>query len=396
MIVKVQPDIATHEKQPQVVSNISEFAVDDDNGGFENYVKTTVDSGSTFLVMTVLFCLFSQLLLPCMVTLDSRRSKRRKRVKNGQETTKQMNGEKKEEHPSKLQLESRIQEKMPKIKRSSSSIFHESKQSAGRVTNGILTAIQRNGSRKRLPHEDCEQNVDLLNQSVETSCCSESEESAPNFKSACTSIASSFVSAIRKKRDNLFNVKKAKRCRRGGRNWIAFGDDIPYRYFEDDVLYNGTQATVHNGEECNNNTWDESYRQFALELALKSSASDEDGSIDRHSRSKFVILDVGIPFAVDDNTLASPSSVDKDFSSNAHASPSKNNSQGQNLNDDDDTILNLCCGQNAWWKPATISQAFQYVTTLATYDKETRSILKLAIPYSFSAVMDAIFEAIGI
>jgi hypothetical protein len=238
--------------------------------------------------------------------------------------------------------------------------------------------------------------VDLLNQSVETSCCSESKKTAPNFKSACTSIPSSFVSAIRKKRDDLFNVKKAKRCRRGGRNWIAFGDDIPYRYFEDDVLYNGTQTTAHNEEECNSNTWDESYRQFALELALESSSTDEDGSINRDSRTKLVILDVGIPFAVDDNTLSSPSSVDIDFSSNAHASPSKKKSQSQNLNDDDDTILNLCCGQNAWWKPATISHAFRYVRTLATYDKETRSILKLAIPYSFSAVMDAIFEAIGI
>ena len=163
MVVNVHPDIATREKQPQVVANISEFALlDDDNGGFENYVKTTVDSGSTFLVMTVLFCLFSQLLLPCMVILDSRRSKRLKRVNKGQETTKQINDEKKEEHiQSKIQLESRVQEKMKKIKQISSTIFHESKQSSGRVKDGILAAIQRNGSRKRLPHEDCEQNVSV-------------------------------------------------------------------------------------------------------------------------------------------------------------------------------------------------------------------------------------------
>eukprot|EP00978_Attheya_sp_CCMP212_P034459 scaffold144346_cov60-Attheya_sp.AAC.1 len=135
-------------------------------------------------------------------------------------------------------------------------------------------------------------------------------------------------------------IRKGQRCRRGGRNWVAFGDGISYRNLDSPMTEEDSEG-----------------------IEMKPSNKTEDTFIDEDS---------------------------------THLGDVFNKSSCSDTKDNDDTILNLWCGQNAWWKPATISQAFRYVRTLATDDKETRSIIKLAIPYSFSAVMEAVFEAIGI
>lgn len=62
--------------------------------------------------------------------------------------------------------------------------------------------------------------------------------------------------------------------------------------------------------------------------------------------------------------------------------------------DDDDKSVDLCCGERACWKPVMIMRAFDYLIELAEYDNETRRILKLSLPFTISAIMEAVLEAV--
>lgn len=49
----------------------------EDDDSFANYVPTTTDPGSTLLIATCLFCVLSNLMLPCIVSLGRRYEKKR-------------------------------------------------------------------------------------------------------------------------------------------------------------------------------------------------------------------------------------------------------------------------------------------------------------------------------
>lgn len=53
----------------------------------------------------------------------------------------------------------------------------------------------------------------------------------------------------------------------------------------------------------------------------------------------------------------------------------------------------ICFGPRALWKPKTIAKGFSQLVSLAKPDKEARRILRLALPFTLSAVGEAFFDA---
>ena len=62
--------------------------------------------------------------------------------------------------------------------------------------------------------------------------------------------------------------------------------------------------------------------------------------------------------------------------------------------DEEEVDVTVCCGQWALWKPKTIAYGGDKVVELAEPDAENKRIVKLGIPYTLSAVSEAIFEAV--
>lgn len=56
--------------------------------------------------------------------------------------------------------------------------------------------------------------------------------------------------------------------------------------------------------------------------------------------------------------------------------------------------IDLCCGDNAWWKPFMIAAAFERLLDVMEWDREMKRILNLSIPFSVSAVAAGVSETI--
>lgn len=59
-----------------------------------------------------------------------------------------------------------------------------------------------------------------------------------------------------------------------------------------------------------------------------------------------------------------------------------------------DQDVDLCCGQQAWWHPSMIASAFDRVVSIAEWDHEMKRIIKLCVPYSISALIEGIGDAV--
>jgi hypothetical protein len=59
-----------------------------------------------------------------------------------------------------------------------------------------------------------------------------------------------------------------------------------------------------------------------------------------------------------------------------------------------DQGVDLCCGKNAWWRPSMIGGGFDRLVNLAEWDYEYRRIVKLCVPYTITAALDGVVEAL--
>jgi len=59
-----------------------------------------------------------------------------------------------------------------------------------------------------------------------------------------------------------------------------------------------------------------------------------------------------------------------------------------------DQDVDLCCGQQAWWHPSMIGAAFDRVVSIAEWDHEMKRIIKLCVPYAFTALIEGIGDAV--
>lgn len=75
--------------------------------------------------------------------------------------------------------------------------------------------------------------------------------------------------------------------------------------------------------------------------------------------------------------------------------PAERSLLGKDPAEDEELDL-MCCGSHAWWKRAMIVTVFDTLLDVATWDRDMERILKLAIPFSVSAVFSGVFETIRI
>jgi MatE len=61
-----------------------------------------------------------------------------------------------------------------------------------------------------------------------------------------------------------------------------------------------------------------------------------------------------------------------------------------------DDELDLCCGENAWWKPSTIAIGFDRIVVLAEWDHELKRIVTLSIPFILTALLLGINQTITV
>ena len=58
--------------------------------------------------------------------------------------------------------------------------------------------------------------------------------------------------------------------------------------------------------------------------------------------------------------------------------------------------IDICCGEQAWWRPSTIAAGFDRLLEIAEWDKEMKRIVSLAIPFSLAAVSRGAFETVRV
>ena len=58
--------------------------------------------------------------------------------------------------------------------------------------------------------------------------------------------------------------------------------------------------------------------------------------------------------------------------------------------------LDLCCGAHAWWRPVMMAAALDRLLDIAEWDRETKRILNLSIPFSLAAIASGLFETIRV
>ena len=61
-----------------------------------------------------------------------------------------------------------------------------------------------------------------------------------------------------------------------------------------------------------------------------------------------------------------------------------------------DESIDLCCGENALWRPSSIAGAFDSLLTIAEWDREMKRVIALAIPFSVSAVGEGVFDVVWV
>ena len=61
-----------------------------------------------------------------------------------------------------------------------------------------------------------------------------------------------------------------------------------------------------------------------------------------------------------------------------------------------DGELDMCCGKHAWWQPSMISAGFERIVALSEYDREMRRLVKLAVPYSASALLTGLLDIVRV
>ena len=54
----------------------------------------------------------------------------------------------------------------------------------------------------------------------------------------------------------------------------------------------------------------------------------------------------------------------------------------------------ICCGPNPFWSPVVLMQAFHDLADLAAYDKESQRLIKLAGPFTLSALIETVLDNI--
>mmetsp|Transcript_15742 Transcript_15742/g.23168 ORF Transcript_15742/g.23168 Transcript_15742/m.23168 type:complete len:870 (-) Transcript_15742:62-2671(-) len=59
-----------------------------------------------------------------------------------------------------------------------------------------------------------------------------------------------------------------------------------------------------------------------------------------------------------------------------------------------DQDVDLCCGQQAWWHPSMIAAAFDRVVSIAEWDHEMKRIIRLCVPYSIAALVEGVGDAV--
>lgn len=52
----------------------------------------------------------------------------------------------------------------------------------------------------------------------------------------------------------------------------------------------------------------------------------------------------------------------------------------------------ICCGPNPFWSPVVLMQAFHDLADLAAYDKESQRLIKLAGPFTLSALIETLLD----
>lgn len=55
----------------------------------------------------------------------------------------------------------------------------------------------------------------------------------------------------------------------------------------------------------------------------------------------------------------------------------------------EDINIQICCGENAMWKKHMLSRIWTDLKEIAKYDKETRQIIKLALPYTVTGLVES-------
>ena len=110
-----------------------------------------------------------------------------------------------------------------------------------------------------------------------------------------------------------------------------------------------------------------------------------------NSDSKGIEAIEAIEISIIPNSYAISSNV-KD--SNVKSNQGSNESPFELTDKNESKEYQMCYGKNAIWKKQVVILHWNKMRKIAAYDNETKQILKLAIPYTLGAILEAVFDMI--
>jgi hypothetical protein len=338
---------------------MAEVDYDDDWETGDDDWETSVDPGPWMLVGTVLFCVLSLAVLPCLVSSGRRYEKRRLRM------TQEDDLHQAAETPKEDGVEEGRGGHSLAASATPSSYVHGTSKSSGSPKKSLLPASLLQGLVDKVvmpPYPDDAEgsNVFIPHPKAHPKARS---EAAVSFFSTEESVISSVAGST-----TILDTGGGFRNRNAGRRHYHRGVK--------DRRYQTEQKAERKADQG-----DGVYASLQREQGWKRTESrcpldDDNVSV----ASKSVMSDL------EDAALSPNDAIDAQVAVTL-------NEKAYMEGDDE---FDLCCGDHAWWRPSMINRGFDRLLTIAEWDKETKRIIGLAIPFSLSAVCKGVFLTVRV
>eukprot|EP00542_Grammatophora_oceanica_P015452 CAMPEP_0194050584 /NCGR_PEP_ID=MMETSP0009_2-20130614/36087_1 /TAXON_ID=210454 /ORGANISM="Grammatophora oceanica, Strain CCMP 410" /LENGTH=837 /DNA_ID=CAMNT_0038697295 /DNA_START=47 /DNA_END=2560 /DNA_ORIENTATION=- len=383
----------------------------DDDDGFAGYIPTTVDPGWELLVGTAIFCAITNALLPCFVALGRRYEKRLMEregqgIEQGEETDE---ASVKEEDEQQEQRKSRADDEMSVI---TSSYVRGAKSIAkGKVTENadnevsVVPGFMSLLDQIMIPCYPDDQkstmltNTALVGKAKGGSIISGDENSTLSEYTETSVLDAgkgrSRARGARRQRRALHDVELRRKTEekeydadvKAGKGNRRRTDDLDARAHGhkvelDTQSLTGVARRVPvarsdlSGSRATGTRSDVSRGRSRTRGGGESALSGATGLSSRRGKSP----EPSILSVLDDHEISPGDAADAD-DPGMYVLP-KPGMEGDELD--------LCCGENAWWRPSAFAKAFDGLVSISEYDREMKRILKLALPFSIGALMEGI------
>jgi len=389
---------------------------DDDPEGWFGYESTSIDPGTNLFLGTAAFCVFTIFLLPCIVIWGNRYE--RKRMWRQQEylenQAKNVTLEAAQADVEMLEIPGSVtssasRPSKPLRRRGQRSDASGVNGRKGRSEGGSLLSNKTNTSsfihglggheihgyglqstvsrfmdRLVIPPYQDDEDQSLLSQAYDVS----SFDTASVFRHTQSNVSGVSYGP------NFLDGRVSKR--RKGKNAINRKRKIRKQVEQEKMLYPVSKQQISSREK-----WSDTKSDFGGIIGTSSGLHVEDDrslaarsemgmSVQHHRRNAHSRnLQERVRSRSPDRSVMSKM-VD-DITPNDAADA---NDPGQAQYEIDDE-LQICCGKNALWRPATLVRAFDGLVEIAEPDNEAKRIVRLCIPYTLGEVSEAIFEVIG-